>query len=205
MAAAGSRASLIGAAALVKFFPLVIFPALWRRWRWPAPAALVAVVVAGYALYASAGMKVLGFLSGYSDEEGIRSGAGFWYAQLVQRLTGVTVPPSLYVAGVALLLAGVGLVVFLSQNANRHIGGALALASTGMVGLSPSHPWYFLWLAPFLCLAPSAPLLWLIAVSPVLYWPNPYDVPWNRDVLYGGFTLLALASLLTSRLASRGE
>jgi hypothetical protein len=60
----------LGAAVLVKFFPLVLVPALWRRWDWKLPVALLVTLLLGYFPYAlEAGGRVLGFLPGYLGEE----------------------------------------------------------------------------------------------------------------------------------------
>src|SRR6201996_3781313 len=50
--------SALGAATLIKLYPIVLFPALYRRsqWRdWKMPAAVVSLIAAGYACYASVG------------------------------------------------------------------------------------------------------------------------------------------------------
>ena len=204
----GIAGMALGLAVLIKFFPLVVLPALWRRGDWKLPAACVGVIVCGYALYRGAGWKIFGFLSGYSHEEGLQNGAGFWFAHTFQILTGLTVPPILYVLGVALLLGCLSLVVVMSRDPARPIVGALILAACGMIALSPNHPWYFVWLTPLLCFAPSLPLLWIVAVSPLQYWPNSYSVPWNSDALYGGFCVLAVAQFLAriyARHRSSGE
>ena len=195
----GFAGAALGLAALVKFFPLVIAPALWRRWDWRLPAAFAAVVVVCYLPYLGAGSKVLGFLSGYSHEEGLASGKGFWVVNLVLRTTGLSASPLAYVALTGLLLAGLALVLVLSRDPGRAIPGGLALAAVGMIALSPNHPWYFVWLAPFLCFRPEPALLWLVAAAPLLYWPNPFDTPWNADIVYGGVFLLALIGLYRRR------
>jgi Glycosyltransferase family 87 len=64
---------LLGAAVLTKFFPLVLFPAFYRRWSWKMPLALVLTCAIGYTIYLGAGWRVLGFLAGYANEEGINS------------------------------------------------------------------------------------------------------------------------------------
>ena len=71
----------LAAATLVKFFPLVLAPALWRPaksnfgdWRWPA--AFIAVIVAAYLPYIGVGSRALGFLPGYVAEENLGSGGG---------------------------------------------------------------------------------------------------------------------------------
>jgi hypothetical protein len=191
----GLAGAALGLAALVKFFPVVILPALWRRWDWRLPAGFAAVAIGFYLPYLGAGSKVFGFLSGYSHEEGLSSGKGFWLVHLVNRTTGLDVPPLAYVALTGLVLAGLALAFVLSRDPGRAISGGLALAAVGMIALSPNHPWYFVWLTPFLCFSPDPALLWLVAAAPLLYWPNPFDTPWNGDVLYGGVLLLALIGI----------
>jgi alpha-1,6-mannosyltransferase len=191
----GFAGAALGLAVMVKFFPLVTLPALWRRGDWRLPAACAAIVAAGYLVYIGAGVKVLGFLSGYSREEGLRDGNGFWLAHLIHRAMGVDVPPLVYVLGVAVVLGALALVIMQSKAADKAISGAFALAAVGMIALSPNHPWYFVWLTPLLCFEMSLPVLWVIVVSPILFWPNPYSVPWNSDVLYGGAAVLVLVDL----------
>ena len=63
----GLTGALLGAAILTKFLPLVVAPALWRRWGWRLPAVCAAVMVALYACYIGAGWQVLGFLPAYTS------------------------------------------------------------------------------------------------------------------------------------------
>ena len=63
---------------LTKFFPVVVGPALYRRWGWRLPAAFAVLVVVCYLPYLGVGTKVFGFLGGYSDEEGLRDGSGIY-------------------------------------------------------------------------------------------------------------------------------
>lgn len=200
----GLAGAALGLAALVKFFPVVILPALWRRWDWRLPLGFVAVVIGLYLPYLGAGAKVFGFLSGYSHEEGLSSGKGFWLVSLINRTTGWAAPPLAYVALTGLVLGGLALVFVLSRDPGRPVSGGLALAAVGMIALSPNHPWYFVWLLPFLCFRPEPAVLWLVAAVPLLYWPNPFDTPWNSDIVYGGVFLLALIDLYRrrSRLSS---
>ena len=72
----------LAAATLVKFFPLVLAPALWRPARsnlrrLAMAAAFIAVIVAAYLPYIGVGSRVLGFLPGYVAEENLGSGSRF--------------------------------------------------------------------------------------------------------------------------------
>ena len=79
----------IGAAIMLKFYPLVLLPALWRRWDWKMPATVAAVVAGGYAVYAGVGMKVFGFAGGYVAEEGMDSGSRYFLFDLAHRAPGL--------------------------------------------------------------------------------------------------------------------
>ncbi|MBA2525142.1 MAG: DUF2029 domain-containing protein [Pyrinomonadaceae bacterium] len=73
------NASLLGitlaCATLVKLFPVVLFPALYRRWGWKMPVAFAITVTVAYLPYLSVGpAAVLGFLPGYVTEQGLASG-----------------------------------------------------------------------------------------------------------------------------------
>ncbi len=193
----------LGLAVLVKFLPVVILPALWRRGDWRLPACLALVVVAGYLPYLGAGWKVLGFLPSYAGEQGLSDGTGFWLARLAGGLTGMTVSPLAYVAFAGCGLAALALALVAWRPQGRDVTAAsLAMVAAGTAALSPVYPWYFLWIAPFLCFVPSLPLLWLTAGGAVLYWDDARVIPWVGDVLYGGALLLFLAAVVLPRVAT---
>jgi alpha-1,6-mannosyltransferase len=75
----------LGCATLVKFFPVILFPALYKRWGWKMPAAFVATIALGYLPYLSVGSRVLGFLPGYANEEGLVSGSRFFLLSLLNQ------------------------------------------------------------------------------------------------------------------------
>jgi hypothetical protein len=82
---------------MMKFYPLVLLPALWWRGNaptgsaWKMPAALAGVIAFGYACYASVGMRVFGFLGGYAKEEGLATGARYFLLDLAKRAPGLHV------------------------------------------------------------------------------------------------------------------
>jgi alpha-1,6-mannosyltransferase len=167
----------LAAAALVKFLPAVLFPALYRRWDWKMPAAAAATAVIAYLPFLGAGAAVLGFLPGYLDEEGLQSGAGFFLCNLLRSVPGLEpVAAPLYLAlGAAALLALAVRSLFAAQE--RWLAMALTLAVATMVLLSPHYPWYFVWLVPLICLTPRASALYLTLACPLLYFvpggPDP--------------------------------
>jgi alpha-1,6-mannosyltransferase len=196
----------IALGALVKFFPLAIAPAVYRRWDWRMPAAFVATVVALYLPYLSAGRQVLGFLPDYLSEERLTTGSGFYILNLLSLLSGgLALPAAPYLAVTMLILAG--LAVFVSCHrwaADRgYLVGSLVLAIVFFILVTPHYPWYFLWLLPLLCLVPYWPALFLTAASFILYAAladrSPARELLVNTLLYGSFLLAALIHLCVDR------
>ncbi len=169
----------LGAAALTKFFPLVLLPALYRRWDWKMPAAAVATFCLGYLPYLGAGWHVLGFLSVYADEEGMRSGR-YFLLQLVRFIFGgAEIPVELYAALVLIVLMAIARrALFRMSNANGKFirdAGVLAFAFTFL--LSPQFAWYWSWSVPFLAFLPwrtMAPLF-LAAAGALVHYGRWFD------------------------------
>ena len=171
----------LACATLVKLFPLALLPALWRRGSWRTPAAFALTVLVCYAPYLSVGVRgVLGFLPGYAAEQGMQSGWRYYLLAVARKLFGAgEVPTALFLVCALMLLAGLALWVFVRKEARAdvYVRGALLLAASFTVLLSPHFPWYFAWLVPFLCLVPCAPVFYLTVASFVLYWTWIGDSP----------------------------
>ncbi len=199
-AAMAGRRGLAGvalaAAVASKFVPVVLGPAIWqpRRgdWDWRLPVAGLFALLALYLPYLGVGWRVLGYLPGYAEEEGLstQAGSGFWPVEALATLTGLVLPGRFYLAGAALLLAG------LSVAALRRGPGDLpmlrwsaVLAAALLVLISPHYPWYFVWVLVPAALAGTLPMLWLPLTAVLFYWPGgPTGIPpWTGVVVYGGF------------------
>jgi hypothetical protein len=203
--------SALAAAALVKFLPAVIFPALYRRWDWKMPAAAAASAVALYLPFLGAGSSVFGFLPGYWSEEGLRDGSGFFLWNLA-----TSVAPSLASVGAApylVLAAGILAssaiyIVLRDKTVDHWIASATALAVTATFLLSPHYPWYFAWIVPLLCFTPFPSVLYLTAASPILYFVPGGSDPHGSRMLYEAAIYAPFAALagleLWCRLSARG-
>ncbi len=202
--------TLIALATLVKFLPIAILPALYRRWDWRLPAALAVTVACLYLPYLSVGRDVLGFLPTYIGEEGLATGSGYFIVNLLSFITGWTPPALAYLAAAALLLAG--LAALATRDAAkageaRQLSWCLGLATALLVLVSPHYPWYFLWLLPLLCLVPRWPILILTAGSFILYaalenHSAGRELVFN-SALYGSFLLAAVIQLWVHRRERR--
>jgi hypothetical protein len=165
-------AALAGAA-LIKFFPALLFPAFYRRWDWKMPLTFAGTFLLAYLPYASVGSGAIGFLPVYLQEEGLVHGWGIFPLSLAVRVFGL--PDSLgraYLVLAASILAILALYLILRTTIDtdeRYVADALTLALTLTVLLSPHYPWYFLWLVPMLCFRLHVPALYLTVASFLLY------------------------------------
>jgi alpha-1,6-mannosyltransferase len=188
----------LGLAVLTKLLPAVIAPVLWRRgvrWRLGLVAALT--VIGLYALYSSAGWRVIGFLNGYGGEEGLDNGSGIWLLAGISRL--VPLPPfapELYFGVLAVVMTGLGswfAFVRRPDDAVAICGAAGVMMAVVTFGISPHYPWYFAWLAVPCVVAPNPAVLWL-ATAPVLIYLDTYGDRFTwPSVVFAPAVFLALA------------
>ena len=165
----------LGAAVLIKFYPLVLLPALWQRKDVRMPLALAFLVAVSYACYVNAGKLVFGFLGGYAQEEGLETGTRYFFLDLTRRVPGMEhLSAGFYLGGA--FLAFCALALWCWQAANRtpvpfkpslwtrifhlpeqvqFLPGALFLSFAMMLAFSPHYPWYVVWLIPFCVLLPN--------------------------------------------------
>lgn len=178
----GLTGALFALAALVKYFPLVLLPALWRRWDWKLPIALFATMVAFYLPYLSgAGGGALGFLSQHLGNEGYRDGYGFhviWYLRDFE----IADPPGWLYAGSALIaiFALAAWAVF-KRAATEFRPERLALLGAAFVFLtSPHYPWYFGFLCVLAVRIPHPALLVMTVASMMLHIKGLNGYTWTE-------------------------
>jgi alpha-1,6-mannosyltransferase len=196
----------LAAGALVKYFPIVAGPALYKRWDWRLPAAFLATAAILYLPYLGAGPKVLGFLGGYVAEEGLSDGSGIFLWQLLGAVAAVPDHAlAIYLPAAAIIMAATALILMLRSPTERgDIAAAMWLGVTFLVLVSPHYPWYFAWLIPFLCFYPVVGVGYLTCA--VLYL-NLSDWPPNVRVglVIYGVTFVLLAGQFLVRHLSRKE
>ena len=202
----------LACAVLTKFYPLVLFPALYQRRDWKMPAVLVAMSAVTYAMYSSVGKLVFGFAGGYAKEEGIETGTRYFLLELAQSVRGLGgVPVWTYVAFCAVVMGGITWWAWRKATVEVVMSGtpvfakvAMALAFALMLLFSPHYPWYIVWLIPFFVLAPNLPLLaYLMAffylfTTPLADGTVPKMFLVNK-ILYGVVVLACLLQLMLRR------
>jgi alpha-1,6-mannosyltransferase len=189
----------LACATCVKFFPAVLFPAFYSRWRWRMPPAFVAVILIAYLPYLSVGpVGALGFLPGYAGERGMVSGEQFYLLTVTRRVLGASVATSAYLVFAVAMLGIVSVWVIRDQRSDgmSYLRNGIILTSVFMVLLAPHFSWYFAWLIPFLCFIPSIPVFYLTFASFLLYltWlgDSPDRVLLLKTLIFAPFLILAL-------------
>ncbi len=193
-------------AALVKFFPMVLSPALYKRWGWKMPLALMITIVVAYLPYLSVGPRAaIGYLPGYANEEGLISGEQFYVLSLARKLFGANVPTAAFIIFAFVLMSAIAAWALLrNQERDSFPSRAVLLAAAITVLFAPHYSWYFAWLVPFLCFVPRPSLFYLTAASFILYvsWlsDKPDQVFILNSVLYlPSFLLFATEGLKRGR------
>jgi hypothetical protein len=206
----GMAGALLGIAVLTKFLPIILAPALWRRWDWKFPAALVAIIVILYVPYLSVGWSVFGFLGGYTAQEGISTGEGVYMLDLLALIAPLPqFAAKLYVALLGLLLAVTGLIIVWRQRRlqaspllTRQIcAAALLLGCLLMGGLGPHYPWYYLFLLLPACVVPAPAALYLVTACTLLYLNPSHTDPLWPVIIFIPAALFALGQFFLVRPA----
>lgn len=183
--ASGKAGVLLGIAVLIKVYPAILVPAWWRRRDWRFPAAVGATVALGYLPYAATvGVGAIGFLPSYFLDR--REDFNVGLRALVTWGLGLSGETPRRVAIILLLLAVTAALAWIGQ---AHARGrydtwqAAGLATGVWLVLGPFsvHPWYVLWMVPFLCVRPSPAWLYFsgaVVLSYAEYLVQSGGLPW---------------------------
>ncbi|HEV8431270.1 MAG TPA: glycosyltransferase 87 family protein [Pyrinomonadaceae bacterium] len=201
----GAGIALAGAT-LIKLFPVMLLPAFLKRERWLMPLVFVITIVFAYVPYLTVGAKgLLGYLPGYASEQGVVSGQQFYLLQVMRKLFGPDVPSISYLIVVGLIMSAVAYWTILrnKQVNGNNLTSSMVLATATTVLFAPHYSWYFAWLVPFLCLAPSPAVIYLTIASFALYgtWlgDSPDQMFFINSVIYLPFLLLGVIEIIWRR------
>jgi len=186
----------LGAATLVKIFPVVLLPAFLGRRRWPMVLTFgVTIAVAYLPFLPEAGLQVLGHLPRFvSDPREMFNPSlmGLAYVMLGQ----VSQTPAYWASWIG-RAAMLGTLLWLLRNEANTFDALLAriwVVATALTLLTPTlHPWYLLWLLPLLTIQPLPAWIYLtgaISLSYIFYIVMPATRLLIGAVEYLPFVLL---------------
>lgn len=186
--------SSLAVAASLKLYPLIVLPAILREKKVRRLLLFSVILLLFYLPYLSVGEKVLGFLPEYftNPNETFNLGLKAYLLKLFPGLDQWFVTKAFAVA----LIAVAGVVwVRRKKDPVDAIKLAYILAGLQIVLTSVSlHPWYVLWIIPFLSLFPSPAWIYFSLVVPfsyVKYEPSLGTLPeWVRHLEYIPFLML---------------
>ncbi len=131
-----TAAVLFGLAVATKLNPVLIGPSLLRRRPWTVVTVGATTLFLVYLPHVIAvGPKVLGYLPGYLDSEGYRSGSRFALLALV-------FPPPIALAVAAVILAGAAAVVWWRTDPDRPWASAVVLVGVSLLIATTNYSWY---------------------------------------------------------------
>ena len=170
----GWTGALFAMAALVKYFPVVLLPALWRRWDWRLPVILFFTAALLCLPYMSAaGTGLLGFLGQHLDNEGYRDGWGFHVVWYLRDFYIADPSGALYVACALTVLFGIAAWAVFFRGADEFRPERVALLGAAFVFLtSPHYPWYFGFLCALAVRIPHPALLVMTITCVTLQLPR---------------------------------
>ena len=201
----------LGLAVLTKFYPLVLFPALYQRGDWKMPATMAGLAVLFYSPYLTVGKMVFGFLGGYVQEEGMETGTRYFPLQWVQKLpvlhgasSGAYIVFAVCVFAVLAVWAWrTGCRVDSARDA--FLWPAFGFALALMLLFSPHYPWYVAWLLPFLVLLPNLTVMTYVGglfylcttALAVGYGPKQYHL---NEILYSAVAIALMMEMTAQRI-----
>ncbi len=187
----------LGAATLVKIYPVLLLPAFFGRRRWQIPLAC-AVTIAFFYLpfFPQTGLRVLGHLPRFLvDPDEVFNPSLMGLPLFFGDYLGGA--PIFWVSWIGRSILLAMLIVLLKKEVNRPLEllGYLWVIGTAMALLTLTlHPWYLLWLLPFLAVQPRAAWIYLSGAIVLSYLF--YVVPMPARVAIGVFEYLPFLLLL---------
>ncbi|HKP84902.1 MAG TPA: glycosyltransferase family 87 protein [Blastocatellia bacterium] len=193
-------------AALVKFYPALVIPAFMRstesggdsrsrsdftaahrfraallnRSNLVMLGAFLATVLVVYMPYALSGATGFGSLTNEFHEEGF-TGDGVRYFLLALAHKIGPMPTTIFLVLSVALLCGFCLrwMIKEKRDVTDVARGSASLIALYLILSSPHYSWYYAWIIPFLCFAPSMGWLYLTGASVFMYllWYEPLVYP----------------------------
>lgn len=185
----------LGLSALAKIAPAAALPPVLRRWGLHVALAFGSIVVAFYLPFVQAGDNLWSGLSTYGEIWRFNDGP-YW---VLDQLFSTERQPRI-AAGVVVL----GVIAWATYKAMDAERALFWILGAGLMFSPTVHPWYVLWILPFVALRKDVPWVLLSGLGFLAYfglapyretgvWPHPL---WLRLVIWGPTCVLLLRRVL---------
>lgn len=158
-----AAAAAIGAAGLIKLYPLVLFPAVIQQRRIRSAIIIAAMFVAGYLPHVLAvGGGVTGFLGTYIHQEGYLGGRRYQLLHLV----GLTGPAA---SAVAIAAVSISIALAFRKRLGPPAQAALTVFAVVLFVANPGEPWEDLSLVALAAMTGVVRWLTIVAIEEASY------------------------------------
>ena len=190
--------SSLALAASLKLYPAVLLPAVLRENKLRGCLLFALILLLLYLPYLGIGKGIIGFLPEYlgNSREIFNIGLAGYFMRFFP-----FVDPLVF-TGIfaAIFLIAAGMLWIKAKDTNSSLKLAYILASLYLVFATASlHPWYVIWIIPFLAFFPSPAWLYFtfaVSLSYLAYaYPSEALPEWIRHVEYVPFLVLLLGEL----------
>jgi len=199
--------SSLALAVSLKLYPAILLPAVLREKKNRGLLLFSIIFLLIYLPYIGAGKKIVGFLPEYFGNPNESFNLGL-RAYLLKLFPGID--PLVFTAiFAAILLCAVGLAWIRHKDTSSALRFSYYLASLQIIFTGASlHPWYVIWIIPFLVLFPSPAWLYFsfaVCLSYLAYGSPGEILPgWVRHTEYIPFFILLAAEFLVLQKSGGG-
>jgi hypothetical protein len=162
----GRAGAALGMAALIKLYPALLLPALYRKRCWSMPLVCLGLVLLGYLLYLEAGARVFGYLPSYlAPDEYYNLSLRPILIWLIGLIAVDPVAYATWLSGIVLLGAMLWCARRPDKTPHQALQWGIGLIACYLFAVSPSvFQWYLVWFLALVTLTPSG-------LTPAwLYW-----------------------------------
>lgn len=191
--AAGSRparavsGAALAFAAAIKLLPLLLLPALLRRWRQAGAVAFALTMLALVAPYAGGGSAVLGGLGAEAGQAVFNDSVHYVLVRAVGPVTGSPSTAVTLMSAVILGATALGLAWRAGDDAEALARIAWVLLGLALLLNAVVEPWYLTWMLPFVALyLRTGRAKWPFALTPALGWLWLSGAVQLTDLQYAG-------------------
>jgi hypothetical protein len=199
----------VGAATLVKIYPILLLPALLGRRRWPVILGGLAIIFLGYLPFLpEAGIRVLGHLPRFlSDPYEVFNPSLMGLVLVLAPGAGAApVLTASWIGRLALVITLAWVARGREETSQDLLGRVFVVGGAATLLTLTLHPWYLLWLMPFLAIQPRAAWIYLsgaVVLSYALYVITPPARAVIVLLEYAPFLLLLWRHWRRSRVEDR--